>query len=145
MPGRLLTLCILSPRWATCASVDRGSLSATLRPNPGRRRVSGLGAHSLGRRRGGAWRSGESGWRTRRPRGWGEEDNTSRAPAPGVLGAGPRPTLELPLAWMLFQHLADLLFPVPKSCPLHPISFQSLHCLSDASPAALFYANVYLP
>lgn len=26
MPGRLLTLCILSPRWATCASVDRGSL-----------------------------------------------------------------------------------------------------------------------
>lgn len=57
MPGRLLTLCILSPRWATCASVDRGSLFATPGPNPRRWRVSGVGAHSLGRRRGDAWRS----------------------------------------------------------------------------------------
>lgn len=57
MPGRLLTLCVLSPRWATCASVDRRSLSATPCPNLWRRRASAVGASSLGRRRGGVWRS----------------------------------------------------------------------------------------
>lgn len=79
-PGRVLTLCILNPRRATCASVDRGSLAVPLTPHPrpkpearegvwGGRPLPRAGAAGAcgARRSGGGGRGAGGGGRTMRP------------------------------------------------------------------------------